>query len=114
MKLNNNLNDQLMASAAHRYCLGRRSYIVGACLEWLRDTWEQFDRNTRRVMIRDTIEALMDDLAGGVTDVAGWRGFATFGFSRLNSEDQGWGRAAVAYKDKPWPIGEPTACPSPA
>jgi hypothetical protein len=108
------LDDQLMASAAHRYCLGRRSYIVGACLEWLQETWEQFDRNTRRVMVRDTIEALMDDLAGGVTDVAGWRDFATFGFSRLNNEDQKWVREAVAYKDKPWPIEEPTACPSPA
>ena len=28
-------NDQLMAMAAHRYCLGRRSYIVGACIEWI-------------------------------------------------------------------------------
>ena len=47
-------------------------------------TWEQFDRNTRRVMVRDTIEALMDDRAGGLIDVDGWQGFAAFGYLRLN------------------------------
>lgn len=99
-----NLNDQLMVMAAHRYCLGRRSYIVGACLEWLRATWEHFGRNTRRVMVRDTIEALMDELAGSPSDAAGWRDFALFGFSRLNEEDQEWVRHAVAWKKKPWPL----------
>ena len=34
------LNDQLMAMAAVRYCLGRSSYIVGACVEWVRENWE--------------------------------------------------------------------------
>jgi len=108
MKLDpNNLNDQLMAMAAHGYCLGRRSYIVGACLEWLCETWEQFSLNTRRVMVRDTIEALMDDLAGSPTiDRPGWESFAHFGFSRLSQTDQAWVRQAVAYKDKPWPLKE--------
>jgi hypothetical protein len=100
------LNDQLMATAAHRYCLGRRSYIVGACLDWLYQTWEQFDRNTRRVMIRDTIAALMDDQAGGSYDVDGWQGFAAFGYLRLNDEDQQWVRSSVAHKGKPWPLEE--------
>jgi hypothetical protein len=106
MKFDNNLNDQLMATAAHRYCLGRQSYIVGACLEWLQDTWEQFSRNTQRVMVRDTIEALMDGQAGGDIDVAGWQNFAAFGLSLLNEEDRKWVRDAVAYKNKPWPIEE--------
>jgi hypothetical protein len=99
------LNDQMMALAAHRYCLGRRSYIVGACLEWLHATWEQFDRNTRRIMVRDTIEALMDELAGSPSDATGWRNFAGFGFSRLSEDDKEWVRYAVAWKQKPWPLG---------
>lgn len=100
------LNDQLMVMAAHRYCLGRRSYIVGACLEWLRATWEQFGRNTRRVMVRDTVEALMDKLAGSPSDAAGGRDFAVFGFSRLSEDDQEWVRHAVAWEKKSWPLYE--------
>lgn len=103
MKLNN-LNDQLMAVAAHRYCLGRRSYIVGACLDWLRDNWEQFSRNTRRVMVLNTIEALMDSLTGDACDVKGWRAFAAFGLSHLNTKDQEWIKQTTAWKNKPWPL----------
>jgi hypothetical protein len=54
-----------MVMAAHRYCLGRQSYIIPACLEWLRDHWKQFTKNTQMVMLRDTLEFLMGpDLKG--------------------------------------------------
>ena len=56
------------------YCLGRQSYIVGACLEWLRMTWPQFTTNTRHVITRDIVEALADGRAGSeAIDVPGWR-----------------------------------------
>jgi hypothetical protein len=96
--------EQLMVTAAHRYCLGRCSYIVGACLGWLYATWDQFDRNTKRVMVRDTIEALMDDRAGGYTDVKDWTKFASWSFVRLVPEDQEWVREVLTYKNKAWPI----------
>jgi len=99
------LNDQLMAMAAHRYCMGRSSYIVSSCLEWLEETWGQFDRNTQRVMVRDTVEALMDDLVGSPSiDRPGWTRFAKWGFEQLCEEDKDWIRSAVAYKNKDWPI----------
>jgi hypothetical protein len=69
MKLTKSLNDQLMIMAAHRYCLradlrhvdnvsikemlsnlavaahnyclGRQTYIVGACIEWLLANWSK-------------------------------------------------------------------------
>lgn len=63
MKLEN-LDDQLMVLAAHRYCLGRQSYPVGSCLNWLRETWDQFEANTKFVVLRDTYEGLHHGNAG--------------------------------------------------
>ena len=102
MKLEN-LNDQLMATAAHRYCLGRQSYIVGACIEWLYATWDNFDRNTQRVIVRDTIEALMDEKCGSkLIDEPAWRDFVKWAFNKLNLEDAQWVRSSIIYKDKSW------------
>jgi hypothetical protein len=97
------LNDQLMALAAFRYCLGRRSYIVGSCLQWLRDTWEQFEQNTKSVMVRDTIEALMDDRTGMEWDTQGWLEFARFRMNQLTPTQQTWIRQQVSHKNKPFP-----------
>lgn len=58
------LDDQLMAMAAHRYCLGRSSYIVGPCHEWIRRRWEEFDAGTRAVMMQDTAEWLAEGVPG--------------------------------------------------
>ena len=72
MILSQGLNDQLMAMAAHRYCLGRRTYVVGACVEWIRATWGMMNDQTRSVMIRDTQEALDKDCAGMEMDRRDW------------------------------------------
>lgn len=100
------LNGQLMAMAAHRYCIGSRTYIVGACIEWLNTWWDSFTVNTRRVMVRDTVEALQDKRAGDETDKAGWLAFASARFKQLPEEDRAWIRSAVAHRNKPWPLGE--------
>jgi len=97
------LNDQLMAMAAFRYCLGRRSYIVGACLEWLHDTWKQFEPTTKSVMVRDTIEALMDNDAGHLCDSREWLHFAQSRMEQLTPDQQTWVRQQVSYKNKPFP-----------
>lgn len=69
------LNDQLMVMAAHRYCLGRRSYIVSSCLEFLDQVWEQLSLNTQIVILRDTKEALERGTAGDDMDIRGWQAF---------------------------------------
>ncbi len=54
----------LMATAALRYCLGSRTYIVGACVEWLIEQWPNFEPNCRAVIQRDVEEQFKrDDLA---------------------------------------------------
>ena len=73
MNLTQSTNDQLMATAAHRYCLGRRSYIVSACIEWIKDTWADFSEGTRDVMIRETGHALEHGEAGDGCDFRMWR-----------------------------------------
>lgn len=94
---------QLMVTAAHRYCLGRRSYIVGAALDWLHKWWGSFERNTQRVILRDTIQAIQENMAGDGIDVRGWTQFAADKFELLVEEDKQWVRSAVR-QDKIWPL----------
>lgn len=98
MKLES-LDDQLMAIAAHRYCLGRSSYIVGSCLDWIRATWPQMEPNTQFVMLRDTVEALMDDRAGSdVIDVPGWTAVALWMAENMPPERLQSVRRALEWK----------------
>ncbi len=73
MTITSDMNDQLMAMAAFRYCLGRRSYIVSCCQEWLLQHWSQLDENSRHVILRDICEALADGNAGMKMDERSWR-----------------------------------------
>jgi hypothetical protein len=53
-----------MVMAAFRYCLGRQTYIVGACADWLIEIWPLLADNTRAVIKRDLeAEFLRDDQA---------------------------------------------------
>ena len=53
--------DALMASAAFRYCLGRRTYIVGSCVEWIISNWEKFPENVKNLIERELEEAFGED-----------------------------------------------------
>lgn len=51
----------LMAIAAFRYCLGRRTYIVGDCADWLIEQWGSLDQKARAVIERDLREEVKRD-----------------------------------------------------
>ena len=53
--------DDLMALAAVRYCLGRMSYIVGDCCEWLPRVWPHIKPSMRTIIARDIDEAIRRD-----------------------------------------------------
>lgn len=53
--------DGLMAIAAHRYCMGRSTYIVGDCVDWLCAEWDKLPENVRKIIQRDTEEELKRD-----------------------------------------------------
>lgn len=93
-----------MVTAAHRYCLGRQSYIVGACIEWLSAWWDSFDDNTKAIIIRDTVEALQDNMAGSYLDKEAWLYFATKHYEKLDEANRMLVRDNVGYRNKPWPL----------
>ncbi len=72
-----------VAISAMRYAMGRRSYVVGMTVEWVRTNWPRFCRNTRIVMTRDLKEQI-DDLEvrpgylGMSCDEDDWRGLYEF------------------------------------
>jgi hypothetical protein len=99
------LDDELMTMAAFRYCLGRRSYIVGACIDWLKRNWQKFTPNTQRVIVRDIVEALQRDEAGSqLIDVPGWRDLADVVWLCMPREDQRWLVQSVSHNKEPWPL----------
>lgn len=52
--------DEIMVIAAFRYCLGRRTYIVSDCCDWLVTNWENFQKFTKDV-IRGDLEWAFDE-----------------------------------------------------
>ena len=53
--------DGLMATSAFRYCLGRQTYIVGACVDWLISNWEKFPQNVKTLIERELEEEFVRD-----------------------------------------------------
>ena len=51
----------LMAMAAVRYSLGRRTYVPGECVRWLIRQWPNFSDACKRVIQRDIEEAFASD-----------------------------------------------------
>lgn len=45
--------DHLMVIAAVRYCIGRMSYIVSDCADWIIANWNEWPANTREIIKRD-------------------------------------------------------------
>lgn len=52
---------KLMVLAAVRYCLGRQSYMVGDCCDWLIWLWPKLDEANRKLIQRDVDEAFESD-----------------------------------------------------
>lgn len=50
-----------MAIAAVRYCLGRTSYIVSDCADWLIDNWQRLPDSARAIIQRDIEEEFRRD-----------------------------------------------------
>ncbi len=62
----------LMTLAAFRYCLGRRSYIVTECVQWLYEYWDDLPPVAQKT-IKDEIQiALDEDMAGDLCDISCW------------------------------------------
>ena len=99
-------NGQLMVMAAHRYCLGRSSYIVGSCVDWLIAHKSKFEQNTINVILRDTIDALISSRAGMSCDVDSWTHLCNVWWKDLDEESKRWVRNQTTQpnNERPWPL----------
>lgn len=51
----------LMVLAAVRYCLGRKSYIVSDCVDWLIEQWPNISDSMKKIIQRDVEEEFKKD-----------------------------------------------------
>ena len=104
MKLEN-LNDHLMVMAAVRYCVGRKSYIVSSCIEFLIQVWDtELNEGDRSIVLRDIIEYLQDYGAKDGRDAEDWHFFAQSKFNLLTEKEKQDLKNYNAYRGKPFPL----------
>lgn len=53
--------DDLMVIAAFRYCLGRMTYVVGECADWIIEQWPNFSERSKIIIRRELEEAFQRD-----------------------------------------------------
>lgn len=63
----------IMVIAAFRYCLGRRTYIVSDCVDWLIAYWDEIDKNTKQIILEEIKEAFLKDHVGDECDAEDWK-----------------------------------------
>lgn len=90
--------NDLMAVAAFRYCLGRRTYIVGDCAEWLIEQWPNISDNAKAIIKRDLEYAFLSDDETRATGVDTF--FKPLG---MDCDREQWERVrALWHTDNPW------------
>ena len=72
-----------MLLCAMRYCMGRQSYSVAVCTDYLKGHWQEIDPKTRATMRRDLADELEAASRGGAFLGANfydreWRSLLTF------------------------------------
>jgi len=100
------IDGQLMVQAAHGYCLGRKTYMVPVCIDYLKRWWDRVDQRSRANIVRDTAIALADGRAGMDMDVKAWTEFAEWSWPSLTPESQTWCRDGLASTQRVWPLKE--------
>lgn len=78
----------IFITAAHRYCLGRRTYIVNMCVSWLKSIWDKIEPETKKRILIETQEAIDKELAGDECDVDAWKSLVKFIESDMEYEDE--------------------------
>lgn len=61
-----------MVFYAFRYCLGRNSYCVSECVEYLKLSWSSLSGSTKETIKTEIIEAIDNRKAGMNMDVSLW------------------------------------------
>jgi len=104
------VNGQIIIMSAHRYALGRQTYVVSSTIEWLQENWDILEQNSKFVIMRDTASELMDGLVGADFDDKKWREFLAWGLEQEDKEFEEDVRATLKWKNKIFPIDECADC----
>ena len=97
-------HDDLMALCAVRYCLGRMTYIVGYCADWLIEQWSHLSPSARALIQRDVEEEFERD------DAARERG-AQFNPLGWDCDRAEWGRVRMLWVGADMPRAAEIAAP---
>lgn len=92
-------HDHLMVMAATRYCLGRMTYIVSECANWLVKIWPLLNDKTRTIIQRDIEEAFTRDDA----DREAGREYKALGW---DCDRQAWERVRALWSNHSPDTGE--------
>lgn len=65
--------DNLMTVAAFRYCLGRASYIVSHCVDYLSKHWEQIPVSDKKLIHKEIQGAFDSESYGMEMDKEQWQ-----------------------------------------
>lgn len=67
------LTDELMVLCAFRYCLGRMTYAVSTCVDWLLRNWGGFSKHTQERIVKEINEAFDKNNYGMEMDKEQWQ-----------------------------------------
>lgn len=85
--------DGLMITSAVRYCIGRMTYIVSDCVDWIVANWGEWPDNVKTIIQRDIEEAFQRDDA----DRDSGRSFMALGH---DCDREQWERVRALWKTK--------------
>lgn len=92
----------LMVVAAVRYCLGRRTYIVADCADWIIPLWPSLPKQVQSVIERDVeVQFARDDIAR----VDGWE-HKPLG---MDMDRREWERVRELWKKEPGDAAAPSS-----
>jgi hypothetical protein len=74
-----------MVFYAFRYCLGRQTYCVSDCVEYLKSIWNNLSKQTRKLICKEINTFLDDDLLSNI-DAPLWISILEIE-SKYNSEE---------------------------
>lgn len=79
------LADDLMVLCAFRYCLGRMTYAVSVCVDWLLRNWGGLTRHTKELIIEEIHTGFRDGYFGMDIEKEQWQRI----LDRAKEEDKG-------------------------
>lgn len=104
-------NGQIIIGSAHRYALGRKTYVTESTIEWLKENWDFVEDNIRFVILKDTAHAIMEKNAGMTMDEELWLGFLRWGIKESGGIELEYDlRKSLLYVRADWPLDYCQGC----